>query len=115
MISIRFHLDACDESNGGLHVIPGSHRAGRIAETVIPSMLAKSQAHLCAVGRGGALVRRPLLLHASSPSQAPAHRRVIHLDFACEQLPFPLKWLSEADPLNQHRVTNAPGHVKAEA
>lgn len=99
MISVRLHLDACDESNGALHVIPGSHRAGRIAETEIPSMLEKSQAHACVVGRGGALLMRPLLLHASSPSQVPAHRRVIHLDFACEGLPFPLKWLSEPDPL----------------
>jgi ectoine hydroxylase-related dioxygenase (phytanoyl-CoA dioxygenase family) len=97
MISIRLHLDACDESNGALHVIPGSHRAGRIAATEIPPMLAKSQAHACVVGRGGALLMRPLLLHASSPSQAPAHRRVIHLDFASERLPFPMRWLSEPD------------------
>jgi ectoine hydroxylase-related dioxygenase (phytanoyl-CoA dioxygenase family) len=95
MISIRLHLDACDESNGALHVIPGSHRAGRIAEADIPSVLAKSRTHTCAVGRGGALLMRPLVLHASSPSQAPVHRRVIHLDFACERLPLPLKWLSE--------------------
>ena len=99
MISIRLHLDPCDESNGALHVIPGSHRAGRIAETKIPSMLDKSQAHACIVGRGGALLMRPLLLHESSPSQAPAHRRVIHLDFACEGLPRPLMWLSGPDPL----------------
>ena len=98
MISIRLHLDACDESNGALYVIPRSHRAGRIAEADIPSILAKSNAHACIVGRGGALLMRPLLLHASSPSQAPAHRRVIHLDFACEGLSFPLKWLSEPDP-----------------
>lgn len=97
MISIRLHLDVCDESNGALHVIPGSHRTGRIAETEIPSILEKSQAHACVVGRGGALLMRPFLLHASSPSHAPAHRRVIHLDFACEGLPFPLKWLSERD------------------
>lgn len=99
MISIRLHLDACDESNGALLVIPGSHRAGRIAETEIPSMLEKSQAHACVVGRGGALLMRPLLLHASFPSKTPAHRRVIHLDFACEQLTLPLKWLSDPDPL----------------
>jgi len=97
MISIRLHLDVCDESNGALHVIPGSHRTGRIEETEIPSILEESQAHACVVGRGGALLMRPLLLHASSPSQTPAHRRVIHLDFACEGLPFPLKWLSEPD------------------
>ena len=33
MISIRMHLDSCNESNGALQVIPGSHRSGRIAET----------------------------------------------------------------------------------
>jgi ectoine hydroxylase-related dioxygenase (phytanoyl-CoA dioxygenase family) len=103
MISIRVHLDACDESNGALHVIPGSHRAGRIAETEIPSTLEKFQAHACVIGRGGALLMRPLLLHASFPSQAPAHRRVIHLDFACERLPLPLKWLSEP-------LTDSPSH-----
>jgi ectoine hydroxylase-related dioxygenase (phytanoyl-CoA dioxygenase family) len=95
MISIRLHLDACDESNGALHVIPRSHCSGRIAEAEIPSVLAKSPPHVCAVDRGGAMLMRPLLLHASSASQAPAHRRVIHLDFACEQLPPPLKWLCE--------------------
>ena len=94
MISIRLHLDDCTESNGALHIIPGSHRSGRIAESEIPSILAKSQAHVCAVQRGGALLMRPLLLHASSASQTPAHRRVVHLDFAGEQLPSPLKWLS---------------------
>ena len=101
MISIRLHLDACDESNGALHVIPRSHCSGRIAEAEIPSVLAKSRPQVCAVDRGGAMLMRPLLLHASSASRAPAHRRVIHLDFACEQLPLPLKWLCErvsADP-----------------
>lgn len=97
MISIRLHLDACDESNGALYVVPGSHRSGRIAEAEIPSILGQSPSHVCTVDRGGALLMRPLLLHASSASQAPTHRRVIHLDFACEGLPFPLKWLSERD------------------
>jgi ectoine hydroxylase-related dioxygenase (phytanoyl-CoA dioxygenase family) len=97
MISIRLHLDACDESNGALQVIPGSHRSGRIAEAEIASILAKSRAHLCAVKRGGALLMSPLLLHASSAAQTPVHRRVVHLDFASEQLPDPLKWLSERD------------------
>lgn len=95
MISIRLHLDSCDESNGALHVIPGSHRVGRIAEAEIPSALEKSSAHACVVGRGGALLMRPLLLHASSPSKAPVHRSVIHLDFACDKLPSPLNWLSD--------------------
>jgi ectoine hydroxylase-related dioxygenase (phytanoyl-CoA dioxygenase family) len=104
MISIRFHLDVCDGSNGALQVVPGSHRSGRIAEADIPSVLAQSEAHACAVGQGGALLMRPLLLHASSPSQVPAHRRVIHLDFASERLPSPLKWLSERGSVMQMGV-----------
>jgi len=96
MISIRMHLDSCNESNGALQVIPGSHRSGRIAEIDIPSVLVGSQPHICAVNSGGVLLMRPLLLHASSASQSPAHRRVIHLDFVCEQLPAPLKWLSQS-------------------
>lgn len=97
MISIRLHLDDCDQSNGALQVICASHRQGRIAEVEISSILAQSQPRVCAVERGGAMLMRPLLLHASSASQAPAHRRIVHIDFACEQLPFPLKWLSEKD------------------
>ena len=108
MISVRLHLDPCDESNGALQVIPGSHRSGRIEEKEIPSILAKSQAHVCSVERGGALLIRPLLLHASSASQTPAHRRVIHLDFASDPLPFPLKWLC-------YRVSaHAGSHVLAD-
>jgi hypothetical protein len=94
MISIRLHLDKCDESNGALQVIPKSHRLGRILEGDIPTVLARSRPKVCAVERGGALLMRPLLLHASSASEAPTHRRVIHLDFAAKQLRPPLKWLS---------------------
>jgi hypothetical protein len=65
MISIRLHLDACDEFNGALHVFPGSQRADRNGEAEIPSVLANSQAHAFVVGRCGALLMRPLLLHAS--------------------------------------------------
>lgn len=35
---------------------------------------------------------RPLLLHASSPALAPAHRRVLHLEYAAAPLPPGLEW-----------------------
>ncbi len=35
---------------------------------------------------------RPLLLHASSPATAPAHRRVVHLEFAPAPLSGGLEW-----------------------
>ena len=43
---------------------------------------------------------RPLLLHASSAASVPDHRRVIHLEFAAEQLPGGLQWHA---PHRRHR------------
>jgi hypothetical protein len=96
MISVRLHLDECNEENGALRVIPGSHHRGRTPEEAIASLRLSARELACPVGIGGALLMRPLLLHASSPSRTPAHRRVIHLDFASVQLPPGIKWFSEA-------------------
>jgi hypothetical protein len=38
---------------------------------------------------------RPLLLHASSPSQSPNHRHVIHIEYAGKCLPQGLEWHEE--------------------
>ncbi len=95
MVSVRLHLDNCGEENGALRVIAGSHRHGRIPEEDIPAMRETPQV-VCAVGIGGALLMRPLLLHASSPSRVPGHRRVVHLDFASVQLSHGMRWFSEA-------------------
>jgi ectoine hydroxylase-related dioxygenase (phytanoyl-CoA dioxygenase family) len=95
MISVRIHLDPCGETNGALKVIPGSHRQGRIPEDHIAEIRSRTSEQVCAVEAGGALLMRPLLLHASSPSQAANHRRVVHIDFAAIQLPNGMKWFSE--------------------
>ena len=95
MVSVRLHFDNCGEENGALRVIPGSHLHGRIPEEDIPAMRNTPEV-VCAVGVGGALLMRPLLLHASSPSRVPEHRRVVHLDFASVQLPNGMRWFSEA-------------------
>ncbi len=92
MVSIRIHLDPCGESNGALRVIPGSHRNGRIPESQISLIRQTRRDHVCEVGQGGALLMRPLLLHASSPSSVPGHRRVIHIDYAADALPDGVKW-----------------------
>jgi ectoine hydroxylase-related dioxygenase (phytanoyl-CoA dioxygenase family) len=94
MLSLRLHLDPCDENNGALRVIPGSHRRGRIAEELVPAIREASAEHVCVVGAGDVLLIRPLLLHASSASRVPNHRRVVHLDFAAVQLPAGMGWFS---------------------
>jgi hypothetical protein len=78
MLTARVHLDAVDEENGPLKVIPGSHRAGKALalDTAPPRVLHAS--------RGDVLLMRPLVAHCSGKS-APGsgrHRRVLHLEFA---------------------------------
>lgn len=92
MLTVRVHLDRCGPENGPVQVIPGSHRAGRLGSNEIARWRAEHEPVLCTSERGGALVMRPLLLHASSPATVPAHRRVVHLEFAAEQLPDGLEW-----------------------
>lgn len=92
MLSVRIHLDPCGEENGALKVLPGSHRMGRIPETEAVRLGAENQPIVCVADAGDAVLMRPLLLHASSASDSPSHRRVIHLDFAAAELPLPLRW-----------------------
>lgn len=92
MLAVRIHLDKTDESNGALRVIAGSHRGGFITEDAIGDWVKTSEPISCCVPRGGALLMRPLLLHASARSVDSGHRRVIHLEFAAEQLPAGLDW-----------------------
>jgi ectoine hydroxylase-related dioxygenase (phytanoyl-CoA dioxygenase family) len=93
ILIVRLHLDNCFEENGALRVLPGSHTSGRLSSNQIDQFRLQRSETICSVARGGALVMRPLLLHASSRAKNPAHRRVIHLEFAAEPLPGTVKWL----------------------
>jgi ectoine hydroxylase-related dioxygenase (phytanoyl-CoA dioxygenase family) len=91
ILAIRIHLDANDHENGPLRVIPGSHKHGRLtAEQIVK--WDKSESVECLVPRGGVLVMRPLILHASSACQLPKSRRVIHLEYSFMDLPSGLRW-----------------------
>jgi ectoine hydroxylase-related dioxygenase (phytanoyl-CoA dioxygenase family) len=87
MLSVRLHLDACPKENGALRVLPATHEDGKLPQSSINASVASIAPVECEVGLGGALLMRPLLLHASSASTLPGHRRVIPLDFAATQLP----------------------------
>lgn len=91
MITVRLHLDDCDESNGALRVIPGSHAHGILSDAELEEWRERD-AVTCCVPKGGVLLMRPLLLHASSSATKPGHRRVLHLEYACEALPNGLRW-----------------------
>lgn len=90
-VTIRIHLDDTDKNNGALRVIPKSHLKGVIRLDVggIPI----HEEICCEVKRGGAMLMKPLTLHASSKTTNGQRRRVIHLEFNNQHLQAPLHWL----------------------
>lgn len=98
MLTVRLHLDAADEGNGALRVIPGSHREGKLSAEAIQEWRGRGNEALCAAEPGDALLMRPLILHASGRSTSARHRRILHLEYASCALPENLLWLTEMRP-----------------
>jgi ectoine hydroxylase-related dioxygenase (phytanoyl-CoA dioxygenase family) len=92
MVTIRIHLDPCPATNGALRVQPGTHHLGRLNQNHVDTYIEETRTVICSARPGEVLVMRPLLLHASSPAVTPAHRRVLHFDFATGQLDNGLIW-----------------------
>jgi ectoine hydroxylase-related dioxygenase (phytanoyl-CoA dioxygenase family) len=101
MLTVRLHLDDCMESNGALRVLPGSHRSSRLNMFQSETLQQNTHPEICCVSSGGAVTMRPLLLHSSHRATDTARRRVIHLEFAAEPLPEPLRWYT-ADRIASH-------------
>jgi ectoine hydroxylase-related dioxygenase (phytanoyl-CoA dioxygenase family) len=86
MLAVRVHLDDCGPDNGPLRVLPGSHRFGWLDDQLddwkklVPETI-------CTVRKGGIVTMCPLLLHASAKSASVGHRRVIHIEYARDNLP----------------------------
>ena len=91
MLAIRLHLDDSHENNGPLRIVPGSHKAGCLSAQEVATWR-ELPSVICTVPRGGAILMRPLLVHASSSCSEPQARRVIHLEFAAEDLTGGLEW-----------------------
>src|SRR6266568_2540974 len=92
MVAARIHLDACGPDNGPLRVIPGSHLLGKVPEARLAEVVASSEQVEICVPQGAIVLMRPLLIHASTPSRADAHRRVLHIEFAPAEAISPLLW-----------------------
>jgi hypothetical protein len=92
LIGVRIHLDECGQESGPLRVVPTSHRHGRLSDVKARDLRNENGEVSCIVPKGGALILKPLLLHASSKASAPSHRRVLHLLFGPPQLPHGLEW-----------------------
>jgi ectoine hydroxylase-related dioxygenase (phytanoyl-CoA dioxygenase family) len=89
MLTLRFHLDDADETNGALKVVAGSHKQ-RLSSAAVWEMA--KPATICEAVRGDVLLMRPLLVHSSSAGTNPRRRRVIHFEVSADDLPGGLSW-----------------------
>jgi ectoine hydroxylase-related dioxygenase (phytanoyl-CoA dioxygenase family) len=89
---VRIHLDDTDAANGALRVIPGSHKEGRLTAEAIGRWTTTREAVTIDAPAGSVLLMRPHLLHASSAAESTGQRRVIHIEYAGDELPCGLEW-----------------------
>lgn len=82
IVALRVHLDDSTSHNGSLRVLPGTHTLGVLSDEQIRSKARSSDAVACTVERGGVVIMRPLLIHASSKATSESSRRVLHLEYA---------------------------------
>jgi ectoine hydroxylase-related dioxygenase (phytanoyl-CoA dioxygenase family) len=88
--TIRIHLDDTDQTNGALPVVARSHAKGVYRSEDIDWSAEREV--ICDVQRGGIMLMKPLLLHASSRTTSNRRRRVIHIEFGRKLLPEGLNW-----------------------
>jgi len=90
IVTLRIHLDDTDEHNGALNVLKGSHRKGIYRPENMD--ITQESEHCCHVKKGGLMLMKPLLMHASRRSSNGRRRRVIHIEFSNMLLPSGLLW-----------------------
>lgn len=106
LLAIRLHLDPCLDSDGGLRLVPGSHRHGVLDDATALALREAVGTQPCEAAVGDAMVMLPLTLHASSKSTGAGRRRVLHFLFGPQDLPLGLKWRTARMPLD---LPVAPG------
>lgn len=82
IVALRVHLDDSTSQNGPLRVLPGTHNSGVLSDEEVHNLAAEISPVDCSVSTGGVLAMSPLIIHASSKSQAQMKRRVLHIEYA---------------------------------
>lgn len=88
--TIRIHIDKTTNENGALKVLNKSHEKGIVRTENIE--VEKEIETICEVGKGGVMIMKPLLFHASNKTTNNERRRVIHIEFSNQKLPSELEW-----------------------
>ncbi|HEY1471138.1 MAG TPA: phytanoyl-CoA dioxygenase family protein [Candidatus Acidoferrum sp.] len=85
IVALRLHLDDSNASNGPLRVLPGTHRSGVLTDEEVHRLAEGISAVECLVERGGVVIMRPLVVHASSKATSEQPRRVLHIEYAATE------------------------------
>ncbi len=93
MVTFRLHLDDANAQNGCLKVIPKSNHLGILPQAKIDTIVQTEPVFACEVQAGDMIIMRPHILHASSKSSIPEHRRVVHVEYSDYELPHRLNWV----------------------
>ena len=84
-VQIALAIDPMNAENGGLSVLPASHRAGFVAHPktgALPGDLDLDTAVTPSLNPGDALIFGPFLIHGSGPNRSPAPRRLFLQGYA---------------------------------
>jgi ectoine hydroxylase-related dioxygenase (phytanoyl-CoA dioxygenase family) len=82
VLALRVHLDDSTASNGPLRILPATHMLEVLTDDAIHDLAMKIAPVDCIAPNGSVVAMRPLVVHASSKSNADHPRRVLHIEYA---------------------------------
>lgn len=91
IVTIRLHLDDCDETNGALKVMAGWHDSVK-PSAALAALRQSDNIQTLSLKAGDAVLMRPLTPHSSDKSISERRRRVLHIEYCGVDLPSPLTW-----------------------
>ncbi|MCF8506639.1 MAG: phytanoyl-CoA dioxygenase family protein [Caulobacter sp.] len=92
MVTLRLHLDDCDDDNAPLRIALGSHQLGYVSAAEAASRVEALPAFVCHARAGDVWAYSTPILHMSERSRSYGRRRVLQVDYAARTLPGGLEW-----------------------
>jgi ectoine hydroxylase-related dioxygenase (phytanoyl-CoA dioxygenase family) len=82
ILALRVSFDDSTAENGPLRVLPGTHTLGVLTDDRVSEVASQRVPVDCIAPKGGLVIMKPLLIHASSKSHSGTARRVLHIEYA---------------------------------
>jgi len=82
ILALRVSFDDSTAENGPLRVLPGTQTLGVLTDDRVSEVASQRVPVDCIAPKGGLVIMKPLLIHASSKSHSGTARRVLHIEYA---------------------------------